>query len=79
MTKTAENPDQYSTKHPHEPEILPALDEEGRCRVCGLLVRLDDAVALLRKVSGWQATGAGDFTLVEDIATYLAKLGASDD
>lgn len=28
----------YSEQHPHEPEIPPALDPEGRCRVCGLLV-----------------------------------------
>lgn len=49
MSTTAENPNQYSTKHPHEPEIPPALDKEGRCRVCGLLVRIDEAVALLRR------------------------------
>lgn len=28
----------YSNQHPHEPEIPPVLDEEGRCRVCQLLV-----------------------------------------
>lgn len=31
----------YSMKHPHEPQIPPALDAEGRCLVCGLLVERD--------------------------------------
>ncbi len=31
-----------SEKHPHEPEIPPVLDAEGRCRVCALLVQLAD-------------------------------------
>lgn len=35
----------YSEKHPHEPEIPPALDAEGRCLVCVLLVKLERAEA----------------------------------
>jgi hypothetical protein len=31
----------YSTKHPHEPEIPPSFDEEGRCLVCCLIVERD--------------------------------------
>lgn len=30
-----------SQKHPHEPEIPPALDGVGRCRVCILIVESD--------------------------------------
>jgi len=47
-----------SSKHPHEPEIPPALDSEGRCLVCGLLVdrdalrrERDDAHAALREIA----------------------------
>ena len=36
-----------SPLHPHEPEIPVTLDDEGRCRVCGLLVQLDEVVAAL--------------------------------
>ena len=31
-----------STKHPHEPEIAPQLDAEGRCLICGLLVTIGE-------------------------------------
>lgn len=31
----------YSTKHPHEPEIPPAYDAEGRCLVCGLRAEIN--------------------------------------
>lgn len=33
----------YSPVHPHEPAIPPALDADGRCLVCRLIVELDDA------------------------------------
>ena len=39
---------EYSVTHPHEPEIPPALDSEGRCRVCGLMVQRDEAEARIR-------------------------------
>jgi hypothetical protein len=35
----------HSTQHPHEPEIPPAFDSEGRCLVCCLIVERDDARA----------------------------------
>jgi len=33
----------YSDRHPHEPEIPPVYDDEGRCVICGLLVRVERA------------------------------------
>jgi hypothetical protein len=36
-----EHSNSYSPRHPHEPEIPPALDAEGRCLICGLFVERD--------------------------------------
>ena len=36
----SENTNEYSTKHPHEPEIPATYDDEGRCLICGLLVQV---------------------------------------
>ena len=44
--------DTYSTKHPHEPEIPPALDPEGRCLVCRILVERDEARGIVRAIVG---------------------------
>lgn len=33
---------QVATRHPHEPEIPPALDGEGRCFVCRLMTQVDE-------------------------------------
>lgn len=33
--------DQQSDRHPHEPDIPPTWDPEGRCLVCGLQVEID--------------------------------------
>lgn len=41
---------EYSLRHPHEPEIPPALDAEGRCLVCLLQVQRDEALTLLREL-----------------------------
>ncbi len=30
----------FDPRHPHEPEIPPTFDAEGRCLICGLTVRL---------------------------------------
>jgi hypothetical protein len=50
----------YDPRHPHEPEIPPALDAEGRCLVCGLMVRREEAEraqqALRRGVGALVAT-----------------------
>ena len=35
-----ENTNEYSTKHPHEPEIPATYDDEGRCLICVLLVQV---------------------------------------
>lgn len=42
--------DEVSDLHPHEPGIIPprALDPEGRCLVCALLVECDREIARLR-------------------------------
>ena len=40
----------YSTVHPHEPGIPPALDEEGRCLVCLLLVGNDTLTQKLNAI-----------------------------
>lgn len=42
----------YSTKHPHEPEIPPAIDGEGRCLVCKLLVESAAQAARIRELEG---------------------------
>jgi hypothetical protein len=41
---------QYDPRHPHEPQIPPVLDEDGRCLVCLLLVAVDEAEQSLRMV-----------------------------
>lgn len=44
----------YSTRHPHEPKIPPALDGEGRCLVCVLIVERDRLQADLKVATeGW--------------------------
>lgn len=35
----------FDPRHSHEPEIPPALDDEGRCLVCCILVERDEARA----------------------------------
>lgn len=37
----------YNPKHPHEPEIPPCMNAEGRCLVCGLMCRNDELQAML--------------------------------
>ena len=39
-----------SPLHPHEPEIPPTLDAEGRCRVCLLTARLEAAEERVQSV-----------------------------
>ena len=56
----------YSTEHPHEPEIPPAFDPEGRCLVCGLMVEID---ALRARVAALEEAGDGLMLL----ATYTAQ------
>jgi len=41
--------DTCSAMHPHEPQIAPQYDKEGRCLICCLLVKLDDAEAKLKE------------------------------
>lgn len=45
MTDRSSSPrmnDTYSTEHPHEPEIPPALDAEGRCLICCMTVEISE-------------------------------------
>ena len=41
----------YGTEHPHEPEIPPALDPDGRCLICGMEVRIEDLEAALKRAT----------------------------
>ena len=36
----SENTNEYSIKHPHEPEIPATYDDKGRCLICVLLVQV---------------------------------------
>jgi hypothetical protein len=40
------NPPESSPQHPHEPEVAPVLDAEGRCLIC-LVARADELVSSL--------------------------------
>lgn len=46
-----------SDKHPHEPEIPPVLDDEGRCRICGLLLAGDVLYGAVIWMSGSPSFG----------------------
>jgi hypothetical protein len=39
--------DTCSAKHPHEPQIPPTLDDEGRCLICVLTYELAETKRLL--------------------------------
>lgn len=41
-----------SERHPHEPQVPPALDAEGRCLVCGLALALEDLLAVAERIRG---------------------------
>lgn len=43
----------YSERHPHEPEIPPVLDAEGRCLIC-LIAHADELVSQAHDVM-WAA------------------------
>jgi hypothetical protein len=53
----------YSFKHPHEPEIPPAYDSDGRCLVCKLTVQVDVLTDVLTKV----ALVLSDFVVVLEV------------
>lgn len=61
-----------SDKHPHEPEIPPALDEEGRCLVCGLAVQLGEAERVLRVISGWNVDLVSTADAIQPAVAYFA-------
>ena len=65
-----------SSKHPHEPEIPPALDSEGRCLVCGLLVDRD---ALRRERDDAHAEIARKERLLQMIVDDNHLLSRADD
>lgn len=68
-----------SEKHPHEPEIPPALDDEGRCLVCGLLVQLDEAERVLRVISGWNTDRVSAADAIQPALGYFAAKAAPRD
>ena len=41
-----------SERHPHEPEIPPAWNEDGRCLVCALGVLMDRQIARNEELRG---------------------------
>ena len=43
---------EFSPLHSHEPTIPRTLDPEGRCWVCGLLVRIEELEAGLKEIAG---------------------------
>ena len=52
---TAEEPNQYSPKHPHEPEVAPVFDKLGRCLICvelGLKADVEQAGAQREEAVG---------------------------
>jgi hypothetical protein len=59
----------YSPTHPHEPAIPPALDSEGRCLVCRLLVERDELKRQL--ASGPRAPSEAANTHVADALRLL--------
>lgn len=68
-----------STRHPHEPEVLPTLDDEGRCLVCLALYRaesegFDAGWARATASPKWLLTGDLD-TLEGMIADYVWNYG----
>lgn len=71
----------YSTKHPHEPEIPPALDEEGRCLVCALIVHAEDLETELREVQErlWAQERAMREQVVAAKAAFLQILNTMEE
>ena len=45
---------EYSERHPHEAEIPPTVDDEGRCLVCLLTVAREDAEAACEAERRWR-------------------------
>jgi hypothetical protein len=65
-----------SEQHPHEPEIPPALDGEGRCLVCRLFVALEDACDVAVWMSGsptFGPDGEGHEAWVSEMRPKLFK------
>ena len=68
-----ENTNEYSTKHPHEPEIPATYDDEGRCLICVLLVQvaqLEEENGALRKlahdyITAYEELAFGDALLAD--------------
>jgi hypothetical protein len=50
--------EQENPRHPHEPAIPPAFDDEGRCLVCDLLVQIKELRANNARHALEQATAA---------------------
>jgi hypothetical protein len=74
-----EQADGVSTRHPHEPDVPPTLDGEGRCLVCLALVRAEGEgfnVGYTRASSAPLWLLAGDLdTLEAVIADYVWNYG----
>ncbi len=61
---TEENPNQYSPRHPHEPEVVPVYDKPGRCLICVELVLKADIERLEKdaeELASWKEVFVGYF------------------
>jgi hypothetical protein len=69
----------FDPHHPHEPEVLPTFDDEGRCLVCHALEVAkeegwEQGVAQVRAQPLWLLTGDLEW-LEYATADYIAKWG----
>lgn len=71
-----------SPAHPHEPDVHPVFDGEGRCLVCALWVareeiaRLRDALGAVGAVDSYRRAVA---ILSDEAEAYLSAVGNEDD
>lgn len=71
--------DAFSPHHPHEPEMLPILDDEGRCLVCCLTEKargdgFDQGLSAARREPQWLLSGDLEW-LEYAIADYVWRWG----
>lgn len=71
--------DTYDSRHVHEPEIVPQLDAEGRCLICGLICERDERdrqIARLRAEVELQVRQMGEFAerSEDDMNTLRAEI-----
>ncbi len=73
QSETPMNDNFCSSKHPHEPEIKPQLDTEGRCLICGLLCNIDSLNAQLTQAQNERDYDKLLIKCLETTQEYLEK------